>query len=261
MLAKKAQEPALAGLTSVSQTAIWRAYVFIFSACIHYHEQLWDYFKQDLEAIALKAVPGTDAWLYARVKEFQYSAESPQVVQMVDGYPIYVPVNESLRIISRASVKQQIDRRVIIKVAKAGGALSAEELSALKGYIAKIRFAGTKINILSFSSDKIKVVAEIFYLGEYVESTVKANVIAAINQYFASLPFDGVMYNQRLVNAIQAVEGVDDVVLGGVYARRDSEAVGQYIEVERFYETYAGYVVPEVTDGHTLADSLTLTLA
>ena len=65
----------------------------------------------------------------------------------------------------------------------------------------------------------------------------------------------------RLVDAVQQVPGVSRVYLQDIKARRESVPLGSAttIDVQGFYNTYAGYVIPEDTSGNTLADTLTFT--
>ena len=72
-----------------SKVAEWKLWRYIVAVCIYLHEQLWDILKGELELIALRAVPGTAAWLQRQVLLFQYSVTTPQVVVLIDGYPTY----------------------------------------------------------------------------------------------------------------------------------------------------------------------------
>ena len=159
IIAAKDADANLAGLTSTSQVAIWRLWTFIVAASIHYHETLWDLFKVDLEAIAASARVGSSAWLHDQVLRFQYDATEPQIVQVVDFVATYNPIDESKRIVSRSAVKQQTNRRVVVKAAKDDGsggleALSTDELSALRSYIKEIQFAGTSVGVTSLEADR-----------------------------------------------------------------------------------------------------------
>jgi len=258
---------------SPSKTAQWKLWRRIVAVVTNTFEQLLDIFRDEMELIALRAVPGTAAWLQRKVLEFQYDAVTPQVVVIIDGYPTYNPVRPELRIVKRCSVKQQIDRLVIVKVAKqdTGGnlvPLTMTELNSLKGYVAKIQFAGTKINVISLVSDKLYIQADIYYDGEYVDSLVKTNVILAVENYLATIPFNGVLSNSGIEDAMQSVAGVKDVVLRQVIARPDTTAITDpgtiklifpnYTEVKKDYETAAGYVIRENTATYRLQDGINL---
>jgi hypothetical protein len=274
--AAKNADANLAGLTSTSQTAIWRLWTFIVAASIHYHETLWDLFKVDLEAIAASARVGSSAWLHDQVLRFQYDALEPQIVQVVDFVATYNPIDVSKRIVSRAAVKQQTNRRVVVKAAKDDGSgglesLATDELSALRSYIKQIQFAGTSIGVTSLEADRIKATLEVRYDGQYVQSTVIQAVKDAINGYLSNLDFDGVIVKNRLIDAVQVVDGVVDLKLTELIGRQEVELITSSGVTTIYslsggidqsqYEASAGYAVSEDTPGHTLDDTITMVLA
>lgn len=261
----------LTALNSPSAVAIWRLWSRIVAGAIETQEQLWDVFKAELEQIAREAVPGTADWLQKRVLEFQYDATSPQVISVVDGKATYPTINEALRIVTRAAVVEQVNSRVLVKVAKDDGGggltpLDAVELNALVGYLDKLGFVGIPIDVSSLFADRLRFEGEIFYSGEYVETTVKTNVIAAIEAYLSSVSvenFDGKIVREELINAIQAVEGVTGVdTLNVVLTARPSSVAltGATTNVLRTYVTAAGYIIQEDTAGNTFNDTITMTL-
>ena len=267
-----AADPILSvNLTSTSQVSKFGLFTFIVAVCQNIFEQLLDLFKADLQTLALQAVPGTPTWLQSETLKFQYSATDPQIITLVNFYPQYQVLRTDYQIITRCSVKQSAGRRVIIKVAKgispALVALATPELNALISYINKIKFAGTAIDVISLQADRIKIGAMIYFDGQYVQSMVLTNIIAAINNYLLTIPFDGVLVLTSMVSAIKAVPGVQDVVLNNVVARENAVAFGSAqstflvvsnLEQQRQYETVAGYIIPEDTVGNTLTDTLTL---
>jgi len=260
--------------TSPSKTAEWSLWRYIVAVCINFLEQKFDIFKEELELIALRAVPGTAQWLQRQVLNFQYSATIPQVVILKDFYPTYDPVLPELRIIKRCSVKQQADRVVLVKVATidtSGNLIPVPTIpfNSLKGYLSKIQFAGTKVTLITKNADRVYLQLDIYYDGEYVESTVKTNVILAVENYLATLPFDGVFSNSSLEDAIQKVAGVKDVVLKNVVTRQDTvlitdpgtvKLVQNYLEVKKDYETSAGYMIREDTATYKLEDGTNITM-
>jgi hypothetical protein len=271
IITQKNAETALNDLSSNSQSAIWNVWAFVTAQSINFHEQLLDLLKAEVEEIAASAVPGTALWLKDRSLKFQFG----DVVQVNPDFSVgYPTINEDNMIVTQASVKQTGNRIVLIKVAKGTTpsllALSATELSAFMSYIDKIKFAGTQTSIISLNSDKLKVAADVYYDGQYIQTTVKTNVINAINNYLANLPFDGTVNLNKLTDAIQAVEGVDDVVLNTVVARPDTIAITSSLVtnmvtgsdwIARNYETSAGHIVGETTATHTLNDTINLILS
>lgn len=266
----------LPDLSSSSQTALWRLWTFVVASAIYLHEVLWDLFKEELEEIAAEAKVGTAEWLQSKALVFQYSPTEPQVLEVVDFVPRYVTIDEGLRIIDVASVKQQTNRRVVVKVAKDDGssgliALDAMELSAFRSYIRAIQFAGTSVDVQSANADKLYIEMTVYYDGQFVQSVVSTNVKSAINNYIQNLEFDGLVYVNKFIDAIQAVDGVKDLKIDLLRARTDADPFGTINNNafynlsagvnNRFYETGAGYIVLEDTAGETFDDKVTFTIA
>lgn len=266
MLDNIAADTTLSGLlTSTSKRAIYRLYTYIVAVAINTLEQLIDIFTASVEATAAAASPATPTWLQAQILKFQYSATVPQVIQLINFAPAYPVVDETLRIISRCSVTTNLSNSVIIKTATGDtpAALSAPQLSALQAYVNEIGIAGVIYSCISKTSDKLFVQANVYYQGQY-SAVISANVIAAIDAFLASIPFNGQMKISDLEEAISSVEGVNDIVLVNVKAR-DNDTVfasGNYLvqnqqTIGRLWSTVAGYMVAEDTSGQTLSDSLT----
>jgi hypothetical protein len=283
---QQAAETELASLNSPSQSAIYKLWKYITALVINLHEQLWDKKKIELEDVAKYAAVGSDLWYQKKILEFQYSATVPQVVTLdtTATSPTfmsvgYATIDESLRIITRASVKTAANKTVNVKVAKSDPpvALSAPELSALTTYLTNggdgtnegvgIAFAGVQMNVTSIASDKFFLEGTITYDGQYA-SVIQTKVIEAIEEYFANLAFDGTLYIIKIVDAIQAVPGVIDVKIVNAAIRANATAfssktflIQSSLSIITSYPTFAGYVEQETTASQTFADKLTFTPA
>ena len=266
MDAEQATQTSLSTLDSTSQTAIYTLWKYITSSVINYFEQLWDLYKVDLENIVSNAAVGTNQWFKDRILKFQYSASTPQVLEVDDKFAVnYVTTDTTLRIITRASVKTTATRTVLVKVAKEEPpvALSGIELTSLQGYVNDIAFAGVNYVVSSTEADKLYLKANIYFDGQYA-ATISNDVIAAINSYLANLTFDGSLVLSSLFDAIQGVTGVIDCVFVDVAARADATAfidknylVQTNTTLIRNYPTNAGYIVEETTASNTFTDTLT----
>ena len=267
---QKNAESELDDLNSPSQVAIWNLWTFIVAVAINLFEQILDVAKLDLEQIARDAIAGTAEWLQKRVLEFQYDADNPQVITVIDGRASYPTLDESLRIVTRAAVKAQENGRVLVKAAKGDAViepLSTVELNALKGYLKEIGFVGIPLDAISLFSDRFRFEGSIFYSGEFVETDVKENVIIAITDYLSSISidtFDGVIVREKVIDAIQAVAGVEGIDSINVImnARPEQSAFGgvDNVLIQRTYETAAGYVIEEDETGQTFDDTITMIL-
>ena len=260
----------LADLNSPSATAIWRLWTRIIAVAINLFEQILDSAIATMEQSARDAIAGTPDWLQRRVLEFQFSLSDPQVVSVIDGVASYPVISENLRIVTRASIKEQANGRVLLKVAKGGSTLEKldnNELNALKGYVDKIGFAGIPIDTISLDADRLRFEGTVFYSGENVESEVKDAVKEGISNYLASVSindFDGVVVREKLIDSIQSVTGVTGVdTLGVVMTGRPEQSPlggNDNTNIDRLYETRAGYIIEEDTAGNTFDDTITMQL-
>lgn len=267
MDAEQALQPQLSGLNSISQAAIYTLWKYVFSTALWFEETLWDTFKTEIETVITNAVVGTDEWVKFEVLKFQYDTVTPQIVQLVDFVPSYNPIDESLQIITRASVNTLTNKVVSVKVAKEDPpiALDALELSSLQGYLDDISFAGVEYNVQSLTSDKIFLEAEVFYDGQYT-STISANVIDAINLYLSNLPFNGYVRISDVEDAIQSVAGVVDIVISNLALRSDTTPFASKVflvenktTIFNKLLTTAGYAIEETESGESFTDKLTFT--
>ncbi len=263
MLDAKNADPTLSALTSTSQTAKWNLYYFIVASCIAIFEQLQDIFKTELEAIASTAAPSTPQWTRNKVLKYQKGdvAQLNTTTFTVE----YPTINTANQILTRCAVITAPNRTVLIKVAKSDPPVpvSVGELAELQSYIETFNPAGIAFTLINENSDKMEVAATIYYNGQY-SAVISTNVVAALNNYMATLPFNGVISTQSVVDAIQAVEGVNSVSLARILVRKHTVAYGLGVTLYNLllgvdsvqYQTISGYVAQETTATHTFADTL-----
>lgn len=244
----------LSALTSVSKTAVYRLWMYIWAVMSFIQEELFGEAKAEMQTIVDNAIPGTDRWLALEVKKFQYG-DSLSFDDETGDY-FYAVIDPAKQIIFRVAISSNAGQSTV-KVAKDDGsgnpiALSTDQLNALKSYIQQIQYAGSNIITVSLPSDKIKLPITIYYDAITPLPTLQSNVEAAINGYLAELDFNGTFYISKLVDAIQAVENVEDVVIGSVEARSDA---GAFNPVSRIYLPVSGYL--EVDSGFPLSTTIT----
>jgi len=272
MIAAKEADSNLAGLTSASRTAIWRLWIYIVAAAINIFEQLQDVYQAEIETIAATAIPGTLNWVQDRTFRFQYDTTVPQVLEInSDLELVYPSVVDTYKIVTRCSVVTNIGKLVSIKVAKDTSAtddtpvqLSAAEESSLTGYWNLIGFAGITYAIVNKVSDKISITATIYYQGQY-SATIDTDVELALNNYLASIPFDGKVRVSKIEDTIQEVAGVNDYVINEIRCRDDATTYSSGVNIFdlsggvnlRIYAPQAGYTIEETTATYTFADTLT----
>lgn len=266
LLDQKNAEPALSGLTSTSQTAIWNLWFFIQAFAINAFEQLQDLYKTELEDIAAAAIPNTDAWVQKKAFDWQYG----DTIQLINLVPTYTVINAEKKIITRCSVVTDNNKICQIKVAKSDPPtkLSSPELMSINSYYAIIGNAGIFYNIISDFADKIEIVADVYYNGQY-SSTIADSTKLALENYLKNIPFDGIIYTSKIEDVFQSVTGIKDVKLIAINTRRDAQGYGTGTVLynlstgtnARSYQTYAGYITQEDEPLHTFTDTINYIIA
>lgn len=252
-----------------SRVSVFNVITYIVAASVFTFETMLDITKSEIQTIADSAPSGNAKWVQRQILNFQYS----DVITFTDFVPGYAVEDDELKIITRCSVKQLASGFLAIKVAKGVAPslspLSAPELAALKDYYfgtsttQGIGFAGVRTTFVNLEADRMRVEGTVYYLGQYVKDDVKADVITAIDDFFATFAdtaFDGTVFMIKLVDAIQAVPGVSRVVLSDIKARQESTVIASAttIDLQGYYTTVAGYIISEDTAGNTLDDTLTM---
>lgn len=263
-----------------SQVQYNNNFIDIIARAINFLEQLMDVLKSDLESKISKGTVGNSAWIQDKIlNEFQYSSTNPQITELINFVPTYPVIDPNLRIVTRCSVVTTGLNTVDIKVAKSNPPVKmlTSEINALSAYLNQggdgtisgngrgIGFAGVYYRVNSFDPDKLYLDAEIIYNGQYA-SVIQASVVSAIENYLSNIPFDSKVKIVSLVEAIQAVDGVSDVIIHDMAIRADVIAfanktymVQSNTTILSSCPTYAGYIVGETTTGSTLNDTITYT--
>lgn len=231
----------LALVNNPSRTALWNMFADIFSFIAYMLHSNWTIYEQRLQTKA-KAVRGHTAYWYSlEAKKFQYGDNLVAINGAVE-YPV---IDESKQIITASAVKES-GGTLILKVAKDGTGglvpLTSSELSAFKGYVRDFRDGGVNILIVSQNPDLLKTGLSIYYNPIIPLATINTNVEEAISDYINNLPFDGTFRRTKLVDAIQAVEGVEDVKIDLCEASVSYTSTPSFTPIDVFYECVSGYM-------------------
>ena len=228
----------LSELSSASQVASWRLFVYIVAVGHWVLETFFDAFVVDVKEIAARAIPGTLRWYAERAKEFQLG----DTLEVIEDKATYAVIDETKQIVTNASATEN-SGLVFIKVAKTVTnvlvALDAGELTQFDAYMHDIKFAGVFLNISSLNADALLAIMEVVYDPILDPLIVQANVIAAINTYISNLPFDANLKRIALVDQIQEVEGIIDVIIASLQGKQGLTIY----EIDREYTPQAGYMI------------------
>lgn len=256
---KDAYTNLLAELSSMSRVAIWRLVYYVIAVGHWTLEKLWDYHRQELEALADEKISGNPQWYKAEVLKWQYGH-----ILLWNGlkyHYYYADTTSAGAIASRLAKRVSVDevynadfRGLKVKVAKINSSnvlvpLTATELDALQSYVDRVKFAGVQTDIISQPSDKIKLSLKVYYQGTIDEAQMLLDVKAAIQNYIDNIEFDGVFYLIKMVDAIQAIKGISDVVIQ--YAQGKTYLSG-YGNITKDYLAESGWFELDTTSIYEL---------
>lgn len=247
LLDRKSSEAALDGLTAYSTTAIWRLFYYIYAVAINVHETYFDAHVAEVTELLKADKPHTPKWYAGKAKLFQigYSLDGE-----TDEYAV---IDEAARIITESAAEES-EHRLILKVAKTYLGLKVplfdSELTPFTEYVRRVKDAGVRVEIRSVIADNLKLTIEVGYdelvldeNGDRIDGTAAGVAQSAIIKHIQNLPFNGVYFNSKLADAIQAVEGVRSVRITYSGANFLSTTDDPYTPFDEFYKTYSGYML------------------
>lgn len=236
-------------ITTDSQVAVWDLMTWVqATGCATVDIQV----RNTLEMIADildKRRYGHTGWYVEQAKLFQFGS----TITWQNGRYFYQVVDASQRIVKQAAISK-IPMGLRLKVAKPNGEnlqpLNSQELIALTNYFNDdqigIKPAGVYLQITSSVADLLKLLVRIVInpqvlsaQGFLLSNPAVFPVEDAINQFIKSIPFDGILNMSHLEDALQSVEGVEDVEIDSAQAKYG--ALG-YQDIDLSYKPDAGYL-------------------
>lgn len=247
----------IAANASGSKVAIWRLWCWIFASVCWLQEVLMDKHKIEIDYAISHTPFGTLQWYYKIVLAFQLGYD----LLWDDARDQYVYTDTTSatavesRIVKRAAVTVG-NGQLQFKVAKLDNGVPVplddstadeSERTTLTAYLTHMAYPGTNIVLISEAADELRLDAVIYFDplvlnpdGSSVVDNSVYPVSVAVNAFVQQLPFNGRMNRQKLIDAVQAVDGVEDIVMNAVerrYGSLDYEATG------REYVPFAGHMV------------------
>lgn len=232
--------------TYFSKVAIERLIIYIIAFCVNFLERLMDTAEADLTALVEKQAPGRCDWYARKLKEFQYTDDVNDPVQILNEAGEYDVVDETKRVVKHAVAIDDtaVNKTLWLKVAGENeyghrAPLTREQAEKLQYYISQIKYAGVPTTLINAEGDRFDCEVTLWYDPIVPETTIRAHCEAAIQNYVENLPFNGEYSHTAFVDALQAVAGVK--VVGAVNATmtKDGEDTPQPIGYREV--PYAGY--------------------
>lgn len=238
--------------SSVFSPVSLESILFFVVASAHYVlERIFDRFKVDISERIERGVVATIPWYHRKAMDYQHG-DALHLNTTTYAYE-YPTKREEAKVVRYASIK---DMGGILQILVSGeeegrpSPLSADVLTAFKAYMNAIKIAGTVLSIRSAPADVVRIGVEI-QIDPMVLRTDGTRIADgtrpiedAITAYLGGILYGGVFNKTKLVDAIQAVEGVVDITLGDCSARSASEADFSPI-VGNNYTAFSGCFIAE----------------
>lgn len=237
---------------SDSAVAEWRLWTYIVAAAIQAFEIILDAFRSEIDTLTNKITPGTVRWYAEMCYRFQNGHEL--LFDSKTAMLYYSKDDPSAKIIKVVAITEG-QNLLSIKAAKLDEKgkiipLSPDEKYNFTGYIDAVKFAGMQTDVISTTEDKIKYDLEVYFDPAIPSTTVRDNVLAALNKFKTSLGFDSMFYVQRFLDAVMSVPGVVTVDLKTL--SRKGATAPDFADVKVCTELESGY--------YDYADNCKLTL-
>lgn len=248
----------LSEFASDSKMSIMNGITWTVAAIIHSFETLLDTFAVDISTAINSRVNGTPTFYADALLQYQ---KGDELSVREDGLAFgYANVDETKRIITQVSYiestdETNLDSKLILKVATGEkGKLSplpSSELVPVNAYINKLRFAGTRIEVISREGDILIPRISVFYDGAVPESEIYEKIEDKLNAYIMQIPFDSSVYVSAVIEAIRGTDHVTDVYTDQDATPRQGIFIARYDEsghvlpmqkVDRMTKTTSGFL-------------------
>ena len=248
----------LTEFASDSKLSVMNGILWVVAAVIHSFETLLDVFAVDISEVIDNRINGTPDYYANALLQYQ---QGDELVVREDGLAFgYAQVDETKRIITQVSYVEStddsnLDSKLILKVATGTKghleALPAAELVPVNAYIGKLKFAGTRIEVISTKGDVLVPRLTVFYDGAVPEEEMYDAIEERIRDYITGIDFDAAVYVSRLTNVIRLGGHVTPIYIhvsavplsGGFIACHDADGGIQPLQrVGRVAYTASGYL-------------------
>lgn len=190
---------------------------FVVATAIWALEVLFDRHKAEVVDLIAASKPHRLQWYVAKARAFQFGRALVADTDTYDNAGLTDEQIETERVVKYAAAVEQ-SGQIIVKVAADGATgrepLTVDQEAALTAYLKEVKDAGVQVTIINQPPNAFSASLDIYYdpmiLNESLVSLAEGGnpVLDAIDEFIASLPFNGEYRNAALVDKLQLVPGV-----------------------------------------------------
>lgn len=248
----------LSEFSNDSKLSIMNGITWIVASMVYACEAIMDVFAIDISDTLNSRINGTPRYYANALMNYQ---KGDMLIVRDDGLAFgYANEDTTKRIITQVSYSestsdQNLDNKLILKVATGQkgnlSEISPEDLAMITAYINQIKFAGTRIEVISRKGDVLIPRVTVYHDGAVMESEIYDAIEEKLNEYVMNIDFDAGVYVSKILDAIKAVDHVTDVHINssatpeqGIFlACYDTDGILKTpAKIERMSHTSSGYV-------------------
>ena len=254
-----------------SKMSVLDAITWTTSACIWAFENIFDVFKVDIAKDLENRINGTPAYYANALLKYQ-AGDDLEMNEEGTSFS-YATIDETKRIVSKVAYSEVsqdgfYDKQLLLKIATGDAGsyeqIGQDDLVKIRAYINQIVFAGTSLKIVSRKGDILIPRVTVYHDGAVTNDEVFDNIATSLNEFIAKMDFNGVVYAQKVVDAIQSVEHVVDVYVDseatdhqGIFVAQHNDdnhlievASGSYEKkIDRYFIPNSGYIKESTRTG------------
>lgn len=227
-----------------SQASVVGLLFYVFACAAWTLEKLFDTYRQEVDARLDALLPHRPKWYRDKMLAFLKDRSLEPDTERYDTTGMTSEEIAAARVVRHAVAAEDPEAsRLTIKVAGERDGrrcpLDAQTAKQLEAYIAQIKDAGVRTELVNAAPDRFDCRLDIYYDPMLQESSVESACRTAIGEYIENLPFNGEYTNMALVDRIQQVEGVRIVEFRSATATAAGTSVSQTIDAR--HVPAAGY--------------------
>ena len=227
-----------------SKVSVESVLFYIFACAAWVVERLFDEHKREVNACIEEILPHRPKWYRDKVLDFM---KNKVLIADTDRYDTEGMSEDDIaaaKVVKHAVAVENADASILtIKIAGENSGvrepLDAETETQLAAYIAEIKDAGVRINLVNIDADTFDCEVDIYYDPMLLPEEVEGACRETVRTYIENLPFNGEYTNMALVNELQKVEGVKIVELRGATTSASGETV--VVPINARHVPVAGY--------------------
>ena len=230
-----------------SKMSILDAITWTTSACIWAFENIMDVFKVDIAKDIQNRINGTPAYYANALLKYQ-SGDDLEISD--DGTSFSYPaIDETKRVVSKVAYSESsqdgfYDKQLLLKIATGVpgnySQIAEDEMVKIRAYLNQIIFAGTSAKVVSRKGDILIPRVTVYHDGAVTNDEVYNNIAESLNNYIGNMDFNGVVYAQKIIDAIQSAEHVVDVYIDNGATDFQGIFVAQYDDDNNLIPTAHG---------------------